>query len=173
MEAPHRLLVSLRPEVLAWLRFKSGSAALAEEIFQQASLRALERIDQLRDPRQFASWFKQIARNTLQDEWRRQSRWRPLLEQRLEQPIQQAHFDASESCRCVLNVLYQIPPQYAEVLNAVDIQGQAVKQVAQDLGIAPNALSVRLYRARKALRRRLLQTCGTDSTTACQDCSCE
>lgn len=164
------LLLSLRPTMLRWLRYKAGSAELAEEVFQQASLRALERVHQLRDPQGFKAWFKQIALHTLLDEWRRQERFRSLdgLSLASEEPLPEA-----ERCRCVLTLLKGIPTQYAEVLIAVDIQGQAVNHVAQELGVAPNTLSVRLYRARKALRVRLEKVCGTQSTAACLDCQCE
>ena len=163
------LLVSLRPEMLRWLRYKTGAAELAEEVFQQASLRALERLHQLRDPQGFKAWFRQIALNTLLDEWRRQERLRPLDGSPLaaEEPL-----SPQESCGCVLTLLKSLSTSYAEVLIAVDIQGQAVQDVAQALGVTPNALSVRLYRARKALRLRLNQVCGTDSIAACLNCTC-
>lgn len=164
------LLVSLRPKMLRWLRYKAGSAELAEEVFQQASLRALERLHQLRDPQKFNAWFRQIALHTLLDEWKRQERFRPLegLSLGPEEPV-----FLEDGCRCVLTLLKEIPTQYAEVLIAVDIQGQAVQEVAQEFGVAPNTLSVRLFRARKALRMRLHKVCGTDSIAACLHCKCE
>lgn len=161
---------SLQPVMLRWLHAKTGSAELAEEVFQQASLRALQRLDQLRDPQGFKAWFKQIARNLLRDEWKRQARIASLDNI---PEVSEAPFRAEDSCACALGLLNTLPLQYAEVLTAVDIQGQAVQQVARRQGITPNSLSVRLYRARQALRLQLLERCGVDSRKTCLQCDCE
>ena len=52
-------------------------------------------------------------------------------------------------------------------------QGEDAETVwAEDLGITPNNATVRLHRARKALKRELERSCGTCATHGCLDCGC-
>ena len=46
-------------------------------------------------------------------------------------------------------------------------------ELADGLGITVNNASVRLHRARRAMRDALCEHCGTDSLRSCQDCPCE
>lgn len=162
-------LAELRPVMLKWLQ-QSTRSELAEEIVQQASLQALEKLSQLRDHRKLKPWFRQIIRNTLNDEFKRQARFH-ALEQLPE--IMTDEFDTdTPSCGCVLNMLQDIQPHYAELLQAIDVHQQPLQKVAHHLGLNSNNASVRLYRARKALRHRLQQVCGTQSMRACLKCDC-
>jgi RNA polymerase sigma-70 factor (ECF subfamily) len=47
-----------------------------------------------------------------------------------------------------------------------------VKAFAEAAGITPNNASVRLFRAREALRQQLQRSCGTCAEHGCLDCSC-
>lgn len=60
----------------------------------------------------------------------------------------------------------------AEMLRRVDIEEKPLPGVAEALGITVNNATVRLHRARKALREQLQAFCGTDSMRACLDCAC-
>lgn len=156
--------------MLQWLNYKKVPAELAHELVQQASLRALENLDHLRDPQKLKAWFRQILRNTWMDEYKRQARLFDF--EQVPEPMDAEPFSSEESCDCVLTLLQQIQPQYAQLLAAIDIEERSVQEVAQQLGIQPNNASVRLYRARKALAKQLKQVCGTDSVRTCLNCSC-
>ena len=130
----------------------------------------MEKLAQLRDRRKLKAWFTQIIRNTLNDEFKRQSRFQDL-KQLTESMADDSDVD-TQSCGCILNMLQDLQPQYAQLLQAVDIHEQPVHTVAGRLGLSTNTTSVRLYRARKALRQRLKHVCGTQSVNSCLDCSC-
>jgi RNA polymerase sigma-70 factor (ECF subfamily) len=76
-------------------------------------------------------------------------------------------------CWCVLAQAACLKPEYAEILRRVDIDGLAVTIVAGELGLSSNNAMVRLHRARKALRARMAEHCGTTSARSCSDCGCE
>ena len=48
-----------------------------------------------------------------------------------------------------------LPEQYREVLVLRDIQELDTNETARELGITPNAVKIRLHRARQALRTKL------------------
>jgi RNA polymerase sigma-70 factor (ECF subfamily) len=54
----------------------------------------------------------------------------------------------------------------------VDLEGGSVGDYARKAGITPNNASVRLHRAREALRKQVEKTCGTCATHGCLDCTC-
>jgi RNA polymerase sigma-70 factor (ECF subfamily) len=77
-----------------------------------------------------------------------------------------------ETCRCASSLLDTLKPDYAEALRRVDLGGASVKDWAEATGITANNASVRLHRAREALRRQVIRTCGTCAEHGCLDCSC-
>lgn len=76
-------------------------------------------------------------------------------------------------CQCVGGLIPTLKPEYADVLRAVELDGEAVATVAGRLGITPGNASVRLHRARQARRQRLEAACGTCTEHGCLDCTCK
>lgn len=54
----------------------------------------------------------------------------------------------------------------------VDLEDAGVKEFADRSGISRNSAAVRLHRARRALKKRLLETCGACAEHGCRDCDC-
>ena len=77
-----------------------------------------------------------------------------------------------EICACVGRLAATLKPEYAEALAEVDVRGIPVKAFAEARGLTPNNASVRLFRAREALRRRVVASCGTCAEHGCVDCRC-
>jgi len=66
----------------------------------------------------------------------------------------------------------ELKPEYAAALKRVDVDGIAVQEFAAEAGITANNASVRLFRAREALRNRVSATCRTCADHGCLDCTC-
>jgi RNA polymerase sigma-70 factor (ECF subfamily) len=49
----------------------------------------------------------------------------------------------------------------------------SVRDYAAEEQMTANAAAVRLFRAREALRRRVVQSCGTCANHGCLDCRCK
>jgi RNA polymerase sigma-70 factor (ECF subfamily) len=75
-------------------------------------------------------------------------------------------------CECATALLDTLKPEYAEALRRVEMEGVSVKDFARDKSVSPNTASVRLFRAREALRRQVERSCGTCAEHGCLDCSC-
>ncbi len=163
-------LARLRPGMVRWVQARTGCFELAEEVVQQALLRALEQQQTLRDSDRLAAWFKTIVSRGLSDELKRQQRFSPLTA--APEPSTESELPTN-GCACVLQVIKQVKPAYAEVMTAVDLHDQSLHHAAEQLGLSPNNASVRLHRARQALRKKLKQVCGTESVAGCLDCGCK
>lgn len=166
-------LLQERPAHLAFLRRRLSSAADAEDLLQLAWMRAARHLDDLRSDERLSAWFWRILRNTLTDEHRRLGREQAATSELLAEERSVSIGEGNETCGCSLGVLEQIRPEYREVLRRADVNEEPIEQVADELGITVNNASVRLHRARKAMRDALLENCGTASLRGCQDCGCE
>lgn len=166
-----RELMSYRESVLAFLRARLRSGADAEDVFQQALLRAAEHASSVRDPSRARAWFFRIVRRVLADH---HARWavREAKLATLAVDLEEQTPEEVAVCACSLGQLERIRPEYADILRRVDIGEEPLPRVADALGITVNNATVRLHRARKALREQLQALCGTDSIRACLDCAC-
>ena len=166
------MLAERRTAFLAFVRKRVRSGADADDLLQQALLKAAEKLDTVRDGERIDAWFYRVLRNTIADhhaEWaRRESRLELLAREASEAPPEEAAV-----CACSLGVLATLHADYAEILRRVDIDEESLDEVARATGITPNNAKVRLHRARNAMRRALLSYCDTDSSRACESCRCD
>jgi RNA polymerase sigma-70 factor (ECF subfamily) len=80
--------------------------------------------------------------------------------------------DDAELCRCFERLIPTLKTEYADLIQSVELGSESPDVAAGRLGITPNNLKVRRYRARQALRRRLEETCRTCAEHGCLDCTC-
>lgn len=152
-------VVARRRELVGFARRRVGDAA--EDVVQDATLRALKKAEQLTDPAAARAWLFTIVRR--------------VIAERREQPRVPREADPSlevDGCDCVVAQVDALPPAQAALLERVIVEGANVTQLATELGITPNNAWVRLHRARQALKVRLKDHCGTDSLRQCLDCGC-
>lgn len=166
-----RTLGELAPELAAFVRRRATAELEPGEVMQTVALRALAHADQIRDPERTRAWLFRIARNALAEQRRRASRGPEL------RPIDdEAHRgleEEEEACWCILAQVQALKPEYAGILQRVVIEERSVRDVARELGITENNATVRLHRAREALRAQLRAHCGTGSSRSCAECGCE
>ncbi|MCE9673288.1 sigma-70 family RNA polymerase sigma factor [Myxococcus stipitatus] len=168
-------LVAQRRRFLAFLAPRVGSPEEAEEVLQLALVRGLEKGGGLRDEESAVAWFYRLLRNVLVDRHRRAAREERALEvEAADAPRSTEDVGAWESsvCACVAGLAGTLKPEYAAILQAVDLKGTPVAAFARQEGLTANNAAVRLHRARQALGKRLIALCGTCCTHGCVDCAC-
>jgi RNA polymerase sigma factor (sigma-70 family) len=177
-EQPRTLevLVAAHREFLRFLERKVGDRATAEDILQSAFVRATTQVEQLRDDEAVIAWFYRILRNAVIDHYRRAGRGAAKLDA-LARELDDAEQPTLETqdaiCRCVGELLDTLKPEYAEALRRIELDGVAVKDYAEQTSITANNAGVRVFRAREALRKQVMRSCGTCAEHGCVDCSCK
>ncbi|MCI0407974.1 MAG: sigma-70 family RNA polymerase sigma factor [Acidobacteria bacterium] len=169
------ILVRSQDRFLTFLGRRLGSRADAEDLLQTAYVRALAQADSLRDEEKVVAWFYRVLRNLLIDHYRKRAAVARLAERFAAEGEAEVIIDEElfqEMCHCVKEVAEAVKPEYREMLLRVELQDQPLQQVAHDLGITADNASVRLHRARSALRAALLDTCGVCAEHRCLDCTC-
>jgi RNA polymerase sigma-70 factor (ECF subfamily) len=163
----------------AFLRFlvrRVGGMDAAEEVLQQFYLRAVSKAAGLRQSESVIAWLYRLLRTTLVDHYRRET-----ARQRRESDYAQLEILSNQDrdvemekaiCTCFEALLPTLKPDYAEILLRVDLRGAAPRQVAQDMGLDPNNVRVRLHRARQAMKSSLLQSCKSCTKQCTNDCDC-
>lgn len=166
-------LVSSHRAFLAFLEPRVDDRATAEDILQAAFVRAVDKVDTVTEPESAVAWFYRLLRNALTDHYRRRAREQRALEraEEREPPRDDEIHDAV--CACIDELLPTLEPSYATMVREVDLGGRPVDEVAKGLGITKNNATVRLHRARRALRTRLESSCGTCASHGCFECSCD
>lgn len=168
------LLSAHRPQLRAYLRKRTRSAAEADEVLAATESRAWEKSSSLRDRARARPWLYAVARTALFLHRRSEQRLAAAIElderidERSEEPREQ-----EPGCQCAIAQIRALPSSYREVIERVELEGESLSELARSLSITVNNATVRLSRARAALRERMVSHCGTSSLAQCQSCGCD
>lgn len=168
------VLVENHRAFLRFLERRVGDRALAEDLLQDAFTRNLDRLADMPDEG-LVPWFYRTLRNAAIDRHRRmgaEQRALSAFAQELAAPGHAPEDLYREICACVGRLARTLKPEYAQVLQAVDVEDTPVKTFADTAGLTTSNAGVRLFRARQALRRQVAASCGTCAEHGCVDCSC-
>lgn len=141
-----------------------------DDVLQTAALRALERAPTLQDPDRVRAWLFTLHRHLSTDVLRERARQERVAEALETQ--EPGAVPMAEICDCSTVQAKRLRPTYADVLSLVDTGGATLAEAADVLGITVNNATVRLHRARKALRQAMVEHCGVQSARDCVDCRC-
>ena len=169
-------LVDHHRQFLAFLERRVGSRALAEDILQDAFVRGIEHEADLQNPESAIAWFYRVLRNAVIDHYRHRGTGEKALEKLAREMETQAEPDAelhATVCQCINGLAGTLKPEYSDALQQIEVGGMKVQDFAGQAGIGASNASVRLHRAREALRKRVVAACGTCATHGCFNCTCE
>ena len=143
-----------RAVALAW-RLCGGDAAAAEDVAQEAFVRAYRALDRFRGESTLATWFTRILVN----EARRHRRWCWLRERT--SGVMPAEAPAAEVGDPLLRdrvakALAGLSRAQREAFVLVHLEGLSVREAAEVTGRAPGTIKSHLHRAQGALRARLV-----------------
>lgn len=151
-----------------------GDRFLADDLLQRFAMRAMERLDDVREPERIYGWLRVVLASTLADHARETAR---RVEYAVE-PSKLAAFpapierDADEPCPCLHPNLKKLRADQTEILHQVDLAGERREVVARALGLRLNALDVRLHRARRALAKVMETSCRSCRKDGFVNCAC-
>lgn len=146
---------------VVWAVCRSRVAAnVCEDVVQETFLRALERLESLREPSAFGPWVVQIARNQCADWGRDDARRKAQLKKYQDETTWPARATdsperaaaASEAASMMLGLIDRLPPDTREALFLYYAQGLSVHQAAEMLGTTRAALRKRLQYGRDLLK---------------------
>jgi RNA polymerase sigma-70 factor (ECF subfamily) len=149
------------------LRLSGGDESGAEDLVQEAILKAYRAWDRFEPGTNCRAWLMTILRNTFINQFRRQ-RSRPTdveFEQFAERPPSDALFEADPEGRIfdhiiddqVIAAIDELPAEFRIAVVLSDLEGLSYQEVADLMGIPVGTVKSRLFRARKRLQERLYE----------------
>ncbi len=137
-----------------------GNAADAQDLTQEAFIKALQRSDQLKDPRKSAHWLSRIATNTAIDFLRRNGRVNFCEVDELAEPLRTPESDSPEELllrgeRQVFleEGLAQLTVKERTALILRDVEDLPAAEVARRLGCSKATVRSHIANARIKFRR--------------------
>jgi RNA polymerase sigma-70 factor (ECF subfamily) len=148
-----RLLEPLHAELRACARRLGRSSADGDDLFQEAALRALGKIDMLESEEAFRAWFYRVLLSVHRNRLKRSfwSRLVPLADRHepAAEPASPADLGGTERIRLALA---RLPAEQREAIVLHDVQELTVDEIAEVQGVSTSAVKSRLVRGRKRLR---------------------
>jgi RNA polymerase sigma-70 factor (ECF subfamily) len=136
------------------------SHALADDVAQEAFLRAWRHLDRFDTGRPFAPWVCRIAANLALNHVRSpRAREDPLPEDGPEPPATAADplrsVLESEAQAVLERALEELPPEQRAVFVLRAVEEMSYREIAEALEVSPGTVMSRLFRARERLARAL------------------
>lgn len=165
-------LAGHQPEFLAFARRRLPDPEGASDAVQESWLKAIKSAHTVRQPEQLKAWFYRILRHTITDIHRRRQREAERREEWLAESRNPSAETEGRICPCVHELLPTLNPGYAALLAGRDA-GNKTSPSGQGTGRAANTRAVRLHRARRQLKARLVAHCQACATRGCMSCECD
>jgi RNA polymerase sigma-70 factor (ECF subfamily) len=141
----------------------------AEDVAQEAFLKALRKLAEFRGQAKFSTWLISITLNEARARLRRQNvlKMEPLDATQDEvghvapailrdwREVPSEALERKEICEMLRNAVAGLAPIYREVLLLRDVEEFSINETASALAITPSAVKVRLHRARITLQKVL------------------
>ena len=138
----------------------------ANELAQEAFIKAYQSIDKFKGDSLFSTWIYRITTNVCLDELRRRKNKKVIslnenikyndeeIQQQIkdESPGPEQIFEEKESKKLINQCIESLPVDYKTVIILRDIQGFSYEEIAKILNCPEGTVKSRINRARKALR---------------------
>ncbi|MGH2654195.1 MAG: RNA polymerase sigma factor [Actinomycetota bacterium] len=132
-----------------------GDRHEAEDVAQDAYLRAYRALRGFRGDARFETWLYRIVSNVAMTHLRRRGRFGDLLAEGQELPGQALHSEPDEDSLGdteVKRALSALPDGQRVAVVLKDVYGFSCQEIADQLGVSEGAVKVRLHRARRRLK---------------------
>jgi RNA polymerase sigma-70 factor (ECF subfamily) len=159
-----RLFESMRPELLRFALWLTRDRALAEDVVQEALLRAWRSRDALKDPACSRAWLLTIVRREHARLYERKRLELVCLNDALEHEGGALLSRDDSEINALRSAILQLPIEYREPLVMQVLGGFSVDEIARELSLSASAVLTRLFRARNKLRALYGLTPAPDSS---------
>lgn len=167
-------LIESHQDMFRYLKHKLRNEHDAKDVLQDFYVRALTRFDDLKDEDRLRGWLSLVLRSVIADHFRVKARSNKALETYTAEAALMLDDEEIDFviCACLYKILPTLNDDYADLIWRIDLIGEDRAIVAEDLNLTENALRVKLHRARRAMRKRLEQTCLTCIDHGYFQCAC-
>ena len=123
----------------------------SEDIMQDVFIKAISKLDTIKDTGHARAWLMQIARRMCIDYHRN----RPARAEQISENIESTSDEKSKQIKYLHEAILKLPEEYREPITLYYLNGQNCSAAAKTIGITEQAIRTRLVRARLKLHEIL------------------
>ena len=146
-----RLVGAHRADLFRYAYWLNGDAALAEDVVQDAMVRAWRSLDNLREDAAAKPWLLTIVRRENARFFERKRHETVDIDELVGAPTLQISSEDSTAQDDLHKAIGELEPDYREPLVLQVVLGHSTKEIAEIMGLSNGAVLTRLHRARKKL----------------------
>lgn len=152
--SPRAQMIALLPELRGFARFLVRERAEADDLVQEAVVRALAAFDQFQPGTNLKSWLFTILRNAFFEQARRRRTERAALERSgMADEPRVSDQEGRAALSDLQRRLWSLPPLLREALVLVGVQELSYDEAAAICGVPAGTMKARVSRARTQLRQ--------------------
>lgn len=164
-EAFDEVVRDIFPRLARWALVKAGGGDEADEVVQRTLVRIHRGLGGFRGDARFTTWVYRIANNVWLDMERSRGSRSKMEEDLMREtvtlrppggPRPDEGLARREAVDLVTRFFEELAPRQREVLELVDLRGYEPSEAASIMEISPSTARVHLHRARRTLRRAIL-----------------
>lgn len=157
------LCEGLRPDLVRFAFWLGRDRALAEDVVQEAMLRAWKSLDTLEDDSKAKSWLLTIVRRELARSFERKRHEVTDLDALVAAESDALAAAGDDRLAEMRAAIFRLGDEYREPLVLQVLMGYSTREIAEMMGMQQGAVLTRLFRARARLRHVLGFSTETES----------
>jgi RNA polymerase sigma-70 factor (ECF subfamily) len=151
-------------QIHRWALTLTGDRDDADDVTQDVLIRVHRHLRQYRQRSSFTTWLYRVTRNSAGDFRRRQVRRERTVRRSneadgdaLQGRSQLDELHGTQVADLIRSLFMELPERQREVFDLVDLQDWSPVEVSQALNMKPVTVRAHLHRARRAIRRRIVE----------------
>ncbi len=160
-----RLVHAHYGQIYRWALARTGDPDDADDVAQETLVRLYRHLPSFDGRSRFSTWLYQVTRSAAADLHRKRTRRDRLALKAKRQPPATSDPREVESSAIELRAsdlvkafLAKLSERQREIFDLVDLQGMSTVEVSAMLKMEPVTVRSHLFRARKAIRKRILES---------------
>jgi len=142
-------------------------SSLADDILQEVFIKIHENIHSIKDDTKICNWVYQIARNTINDHYRKQKMVLSDIQDVTDEELsalfdmerKSENYQIEKLASGLQEIINSLPEKYAQALKLVEFEGLSQNQLAKELNISVSGAKSRVQRGRLMLKDTLMNCC--------------
>jgi RNA polymerase sigma factor (sigma-70 family) len=133
----------------------------AKDLVQEVFIKVWDRRNEMDEVQNTEAWCMRVIRNLAYDKLRQQQR-RPSdtldekFDLKLNTPDPYEHMELSDNITRIASLIKSLPEKQREAIHLRDVEGYSYSEISDIMGIDLNQVKTNLFRARNAVREKLI-----------------
>lgn len=152
-------LTQVQQELRAYALFLTHDESLADDLLQEASIRAMSQINQYQEQNKFLPWMKRIMRNLFYDRMRTKQKFSVQSIDEvdyLEDYVAMDSFNDADNdgydLSLLMSLLKALPDEKRELFGLYALKGVSYEDMAEIVGVPSGTVKSRLHRIKQELK---------------------